>query len=453
MGKAEAAVACQVPSERLPLLSQPAPSSAAYLSQEEVVQQARAAPWQGLRTALLCLVAALFVCMLATALALLLTMHRPAPLLSWWQKTSFYRLPPASFPDSDGDGHGDLEGVRHLLDQLVELPAQALVLGGVLKGDGANLSSVLSTHGSLEQLQLLVADGHHSGIRILLELPTWAEEPDLAAERNETGSQLKGALQFWQAQGVSGFLVAKDPAWWLDAVLKAWSELERQRGTDRGEERVLMVWDQSETCNISCRVPSRVILTCNLPRSERDLKASALTQRVEAALKYPGGPWPGWTVAEGSPLTSDLEATLGVLLFSLPGTPLLQGGAGSPVPLGSTMKPDTNGHPLTAIYRSLLPLRANSFALQGASFTPLPFTNRSEDIFAFLRPGPCSGIVVVLNFDSQPCHLNLSQTSFPSHARVLLSTRPEPQSEVKMEEVRLAAHQALLLRVPSKTGP
>ncbi|KAL8219966.1 UNVERIFIED_CONTAM: hypothetical protein K2H54_037078 [Gekko kuhli] len=452
MGKAEATIAYQVPGEQLPLLSPP-PPSAPYLSQEEVVQQARAAPWKGLRTALLCLVAALFACMLATALALLLKMHRPAPPLSWWQKAAFYHLPSTSFPDSNGDRHGDLEGVRRLLDRLVELPVQALVLGPVLEGDGANLSSVCSSHGSLEKLQALVADGHKKGIRVLLELPTWAETLDLVTEGNRTGLHLKRALQFWQTQGVNGFLVAKDPLWRLDAVLDAWSELESHRGMDQGEERVLMVWDQSGTCNISRHAPSTVILACNLPGRESHLTAGVLAQRIAAALEHPGGAWPGWTVAGGLPLSLDLEEMLAVLLFSLPGTPLLQGGVGSPVPLGNSRKPDTNGHPLTALYHSLLQLHANSLALQGAGFTPVPLANHSEDVFAFVRPGACSGILVALNLDSQPCHLNLSQPSFPNRARVVFSTRPERQSDVKMEEVRLAPHQALLLRVPSEIGP
>ncbi|XP_077174731.1 4F2 cell-surface antigen heavy chain-like isoform X2 [Paroedura picta] len=294
MGKAEAPVANRVPSERLPLLSQPS-SSGAYLSQEEVVQQARGPPWKGLRIALLCLVAALFVCMLATALALLLMMPQPGLPLSWWQKATFYHLPSASFPDSNGDGHGDLEGVSHLLGRLVELPAQALVLGSVLEGSGTNLTRVRSVHGSLEQLWLLLAEGHRHGIRILLELPTWAEEPDLVPEDNRTGSHLKRALQFWHAQGVDGFLVNKDPPWRLNAVLNAWGELERQSRMDPAEERVLMVWDKSGTCSLSCRVTSRVILTCHLPASEKDLTAGALTQRLEVALEHPGGPWPGWT--------------------------------------------------------------------------------------------------------------------------------------------------------------
>lgn len=107
MGKVEDTVISQMPSERLPLLCQAAPS-ATCLSQEEVVQQAGTAPWQGLRKTLLCLVGALFSCLLTTAVLLLVTM--PRPTIAWWQKSTYYHLPPISFSDSNHDGHGDLEG-------------------------------------------------------------------------------------------------------------------------------------------------------------------------------------------------------------------------------------------------------------------------------------------------------------------------------------------------------
>lgn len=111
MGKVEdMVILTRAPSERLPLLGQAAPSSPTYLSQEEVVQQASAAPWPGLRRALVCLLVALYASLLSMAVLLLLTMPRPPPPLAWWQKASFYHLPPASFPDSNGDANGDLTG-------------------------------------------------------------------------------------------------------------------------------------------------------------------------------------------------------------------------------------------------------------------------------------------------------------------------------------------------------
>lgn len=108
MGKLEDS-ATFVHSEHLPLLGKAAPS-ATYLSQQEVAEQGSAAPWPGLRKALISLLGGLFACMLFLAVALLLSLPRPQPPLGWWQKAAFYHLPPSSFLDSDGDGWGDLAG-------------------------------------------------------------------------------------------------------------------------------------------------------------------------------------------------------------------------------------------------------------------------------------------------------------------------------------------------------
>lgn len=198
MGEVSEMVISPVPSERLPLLCQAAPRTT-YLSQEEVVHQASAAPWLGLRRALLCLLGGLFASMLAAAAVLLVTMPRLQLPLAWWQKSSFYHLPATYFPDSNSDGHGDLEGkreetrpspcalpqmltkegptessscwlslpspgVRQQLGQLQVLPIQALVLGPILEADGANLTRLCPAYGSLEQLRGLVDEGHEKGM-------------------------------------------------------------------------------------------------------------------------------------------------------------------------------------------------------------------------------------------------------------------------------------------------
>ncbi|CAI5780700.1 4F2 cell-surface antigen heavy chain-like [Podarcis lilfordi] len=454
MGKAEDVVlTSQVPSESIPLLGHALPSPT-YLSQEEVVQQAGSAPWPGVRKALLCLLGALFACLLALAVLLLVTMPRPRPPLVWWQKASFYHLPAASFPDSDGDGQGDLEGVRCQLDQLLAFSIQALVLGPILESDLANLSRILPAHGSQEQLGALVDVGKKEGLRILLELPVWEEELDSPAKHNWTHQLLKGAFQFWQALGVHGFLVGKDPAWRLEAVLDAWSELGAQTKPDRGQEKVLIVLDESERCNISCWVPDSVILSCRLLGAERNLTAQGLAQRVEGALGHPQVAWPGWMVPWGSPLKAGLGQMLGVLQLTLPGVPLLQGGEGSPVPMQNASTEGSSDRALLEnLHRSLLTLHASSFALHGVDYIPLPLAGHSEDVFAFLRPGSCSAILVVLNLGPRPLQLILSQLNFLVPAKVLFSTHPEPQRESNVDRVRLTPHQAVLLQVPRGRGP
>ncbi|KAJ6663885.1 hypothetical protein lerEdw1_009966 [Lerista edwardsae] len=187
----------------------------------------------------------------------------------------------------------------------------------------------------------------------------------------------------------------------------------------RGEEGVLLIWDQSEACNLSSLVPSRVILACHLLGAETNLTAQALAQKVEGALWHPSRPWPSWTLPRGAPLMGDVGEILGVLLLTLPGVPLLQGGAGAPLPLDKEVMAASipSGHPLTNLYRSLLALRAKSLALQGVSFAPLPLASPSADTVAFFRPGSCAGVLVLLNLGSQPCQLSLQHLGFPSHVK------------------------------------
>jgi alpha-glucosidase len=46
--------------------------------------------------------------------------------LSWWKHAVVYQIYPRSFQDSNGDGIGDLNGIRNRLDYLVELAIDAI---------------------------------------------------------------------------------------------------------------------------------------------------------------------------------------------------------------------------------------------------------------------------------------------------------------------------------------
>lgn len=46
----------------------------------------------------------------------------------WWRSAVVYQIYPRSFQDSDGDGVGDLEGVRRRLDHLQRLGVDAVWL-------------------------------------------------------------------------------------------------------------------------------------------------------------------------------------------------------------------------------------------------------------------------------------------------------------------------------------
>src|SRR5512134_637495 len=46
--------------------------------------------------------------------------------MAWWRTAVFYQIYPRSFLDTNGDGVGDLEGIRRRLDHLVWLGVDAL---------------------------------------------------------------------------------------------------------------------------------------------------------------------------------------------------------------------------------------------------------------------------------------------------------------------------------------
>ncbi|CAH0386136.1 unnamed protein product [Bemisia tabaci] len=46
--------------------------------------------------------------------------------LEWWETTLLYQIYPLSFRDSNGDGHGDLNGIYEKLDHLKEIRVDAV---------------------------------------------------------------------------------------------------------------------------------------------------------------------------------------------------------------------------------------------------------------------------------------------------------------------------------------
>lgn len=51
----------------------------------------------------------------------------------WWQHGVVYQIYPRSFLDTDGDGVGDLEGIRRKLDYLDWLGVDALWLSPIYR--------------------------------------------------------------------------------------------------------------------------------------------------------------------------------------------------------------------------------------------------------------------------------------------------------------------------------
>jgi alpha-glucosidase len=94
----------------------------------------------------------------------------------WWQRGVIYQVYPRSFQDANGDGVGDLRGIRQRLDYLESLGVDAIWVSPIFRSpmadfgyDVADYRDVDPLFGTLADLDELVADMHRRGLRLLLD--------------------------------------------------------------------------------------------------------------------------------------------------------------------------------------------------------------------------------------------------------------------------------------------
>lgn len=95
----------------------------------------------------------------------------------WWRDGIIYQIYPRSFADGNNDGLGDLPGISRKLDYLADLGVDAIWLSPVYPSpdkdfgyDVADYTDIDPRFGSLEDFDLLLADAHQRGMRIILDL-------------------------------------------------------------------------------------------------------------------------------------------------------------------------------------------------------------------------------------------------------------------------------------------
>lgn len=95
----------------------------------------------------------------------------------WWKESIVYQIYPSSFQDSDGDGIGDLNGIRSRLDYLKDLGVNVLWLCPIMDSpmddngyDISNYQAINPRFGTMEDFDALLAEAHQRGIRIVMDL-------------------------------------------------------------------------------------------------------------------------------------------------------------------------------------------------------------------------------------------------------------------------------------------
>ncbi|CAN5904238.1 hypothetical protein BH24BAC1_BH24BAC1_30600 [soil metagenome] len=95
----------------------------------------------------------------------------------WWQEGIIYQIYPRSFQDSDGDGVGDLRGIRSRLGYLQQLGIRAIWISPIFPSPmadfGYDISDYRGIHphfGTMEDFDDLLRDVHTLGMKLLLDL-------------------------------------------------------------------------------------------------------------------------------------------------------------------------------------------------------------------------------------------------------------------------------------------
>jgi alpha-glucosidase len=183
----------------------------------------------------------------------------------WWRDGVIYQVYVRSFADADGDGHGDLAGLRSKLDYLAWLGVDTVWLTPINPSPnedwGYDVSDYVDVHpdyGTLADLDELVGDAEARGLRIVLDLvpnhtsdrhpwfhdpakrnwyvwadkpnnwrstfggPAWTfhdeagryylhnflpEQPDLDWWNEEVRAEFDRILRFWFERGIAGFRI------------------------------------------------------------------------------------------------------------------------------------------------------------------------------------------------------------------------------------------------------
>ncbi len=175
------------------------------------------------------------------------TTSRPAPgsrpcdsaaSSEWWREAVVYQVYIRSFADGNGDGVGDIRGLRSRLDYLATLGVDALwinpwYLSPLADGgyDVADYREIDPSFGSIVEAEGLIQEAHRLGLRVILDIvPNHTSEQHPWFQAALAGDQTyRDRYLFRAGRGVDG---AEPPNDWLSAFGgSAWQREMRPDGT------------------------------------------------------------------------------------------------------------------------------------------------------------------------------------------------------------------------------
>jgi len=186
---------------------------------------------------------------------------------SWWQTAVVYQVYIRSFADGNGDGIGDIPGMRARLPYLARLGVDAIWINPWYPSpmadagyDVADYRDIEPSYGTLDEAQALIAEAHELGIRVLLDIVpnhtsdehAWfraalADEPGARQRYHfRPGHGADGALppNNWQSVfGGPAWTQVADGDWYLHLFAPGQPDLNWDHDEVRGEfEDILAFW-------------------------------------------------------------------------------------------------------------------------------------------------------------------------------------------------------------------
>ncbi|MFJ9419262.1 glycoside hydrolase family 13 protein [Streptomyces sp. NPDC101227] len=157
--------------------------------------------------------------------------HNVTPATDWWRDAVIYQVYPRSFADGNGDGMGDLAGIRDRLPYLRDLGVDAVWLSPFYaspQADGgydvADYRAIDPMFGTLPDAEAVIRDAHDLGLRIIVDIV-----PNHCSDQHEwfrravaegPGSVARERFHFRKGRGENGELPPNDwesifggPAW------------------------------------------------------------------------------------------------------------------------------------------------------------------------------------------------------------------------------------------------
>ncbi len=153
----------------------------------------------------------------------------------WWRRAVVYQIYPRSFADGNGDGTGDIAGIRSRLPYLKSLGVDALWFnpwyaspladGGY---DVADYQEINPQFGTVDEATALIAEAHDMGIRVIADVVPnhtsdqhrWFQE----ALASEPGSAARERYHFVPGRGPDG---SEPPSDWVSVFGgPAWTRID-----------------------------------------------------------------------------------------------------------------------------------------------------------------------------------------------------------------------------------